>query len=255
MQIFLILIVFIILSCALVWYLISNDKGSKEPIAALWKAVGFGFLGVFIASLLEWLLVPKNNLMPGTPLFTLFGASMTVGTIEETCKFLPLAFFIYHKNYFNEHTDGIIYFAIAGLSFGLPENIMYTIQFGTATGIGRLLLTPIFHAATTALVGFYLAKAKINHRGLSKVALALCGAIILHGFYDFGLSAGNNVLILLSIFITLSVSIGLFILYIVATDLDQEKGLSIVGNNSFCRSCGYPNQKHLLYCTHCGNYA
>jgi predicted amidophosphoribosyltransferase len=40
-----------------------------------------------------------------------------------------------------------------------------------------------------------------------------------------------------------------------ATDLDQESGLSAVGHNTFCRSCGQPNPKHNLYCTRCGQYA
>jgi RsiW-degrading membrane proteinase PrsW (M82 family) len=176
-------------------------------------------------------------------------------TIEEACKFVPLAIFLRHKRYFNEHTDGIIYFVLAGLGFGLPENILYTLQYGAGVGAGRIVLTPFFHAATTGMVGYFYAKYRLGGTRQITVWLALIAAMVLHGLYDFGLTSGHQVYAALSVCITLSMSIGLFVFYMKATDLDREQGLSVVGNNSFCRSCGFPNPKHGLYCVHCGNHA
>jgi RsiW-degrading membrane proteinase PrsW (M82 family) len=255
MLLFLVILAFIAISVGLAWYFIAHDKGESEPRGALWVAVGFGFGGAVAAATVEYFVTPSKDLAAGRALLPLLGTTLTVGCIEEFCKFVPLAFFLRRKRYFNEHTDGIIYFVLAGLGFGLPENILYTLQFGAGVGVGRIILTPFFHAATTGMVGYFYAKYRLGGIRLRTVFLALIGAMILHGLYDFGLTSGNQLLAIMSILITLGISIWLFLFYMRATDLDREQGLSVVGNNSFCRSCGFPNPKRLLYCTHCGNHA
>lgn len=255
MAIFLIVIVFILIAAGLAWFFVTHDHGEKEPIGALWIAFGFGFMGAIAAAVLETFLVKNGNMTPPAPLRTILSSSLTVGVIEESCKFIPLALLIYGKRYFNEHTDGIIYFAIAGLGFGLPENILYTVQFGSSTGISRIFLTPIFHATTTAIVGFFLIRAKLSHRSPLYCVPALIFAMLAHGFYDFGLSSNSGLIAFVSILITISLSISLFWLYFRATELDQRIGLSAVGNNKFCRNCGFPNPHRNLYCTRCGQRA
>ena len=256
MSLFLILVVFTLISSGLAWYFIKNDHGEKEPVGALWAAAGLGLLGGVGAAILENTVIPIGNLQPGSPLVVLFIASMGVGVIEEASKFIPLAALLYRKRYFNEHTDGVIYFAIAGLGFGLPENILYSLQFGSGVGLSRVILTPFFHAATTGMVGYFLAKGKLaGYRWYKTAPLALAAAMVLHGMYDFGLASGVPLLIGLSILITLSVSVSLFIFFSKAIGLDQAHGLSVVGTNNFCRTCGQPNPTRGLYCVHCGNHA
>jgi RsiW-degrading membrane proteinase PrsW (M82 family) len=255
MLLYALLSAFILIAVGLAWYFIKHDRGEREPVNALWVAVGFGFGGAIMASIIESILVPSNALKAGRPLGPLLMTALLIGVIEESCKFVPLSLFLYRKRYFNEHTDGIIYFALAGLGFGLPENILYTLQFGAGAGLGRIFLTPFFHAATTGMVGFFLAKSKVDKRPRRIVWLMLAVAMLLHGLYDFGLTSGNAILTLMSVAITFSLSIGLFVLYGRATELDKEEGLSVVGHNSFCRACGFPNPKHHLHCIHCGQYA
>ncbi len=255
MSIFIIILIFVLIAAGLAWFFVSHDKGEKEPIGALWIAFGFGFGAGIVAGVLEVLLIPLKSLSPGAPIFTILIAALGVGIIEEGCKFIPLSIFIYPKRYFNEHTDGIIYFAIAGLGFGLPENILYTLQFGASTGIARIFLTPIFHAALTGMVGYFLINGKLAHKSRVKAWLLLGVAMILHGLYDFGLTTGKAIFALMSVLITISLSVLLFWLYFRATELDQRMGLSAVGHNTFCRNCGFPNPKHNLYCTNCGQRA
>lgn len=250
-----ILSAFIIIAIALAWYFIAYDRGEREPIGALWLAFGFGFVGGIVAAVVEHSFISPKSISPSATLTTILIASMTIGIIEESFKFIPLSFFLYPKRYFNEHTDGIIYFALAGLGFGLPENILYTLQFGASTGFKRVLLTPVFHAAITGMVGFFLVKAKLARQSLIPVWLIMSLAIVTHGLYDFGLASGLAMYAVMSIAITLAMSFILFLLYTRATDLDQRLGASAVGNNSFCRSCGQPNPEHHLYCTHCGQRA
>lgn len=255
MQLFFLLLVFISIAIGLAWFFISHDRGEHEPVAALWLAAGFGLVGGFAAAFIEARLIAAHDLLPGTAPATLLATSLSVGAIEEACKFVPLALVIYKRRFFNEHTDGVIYFALAGLGFGLPENILYTIQFGTKTGMVRVFLTPFFHAATTGTVGYFLAKRKISGRSPWLVIFPLAGVMVLHGLYDFGLITGSGLYAAGSLAITLGLSITLFVLFLRAGEHDQDKGLSTVGHNAFCRSCGWPNPQHHLYCTHCGKNA
>jgi RsiW-degrading membrane proteinase PrsW (M82 family) len=217
-------------------------------------AAGLGVAGALVAGFLEGWLVKDVNSVSAQAGFTLVVTSVMIGVIEELCKFLPLAVWVYGKRYFNEHTDGVIYFALAGLGFGLPENILYTLQFGTDAKV-RLILTPLFHAATTGLVGYYLIKNKLSHKRVTVITLPLGAAILLHSLYDFGLLSQKPVLQVLSLLITFGLSAGLFVCFLKATQQDQDAGLSAVGHNSFCRSCGWANPQHHLYCTHCGKNA
>lgn len=251
----LILLVFILIVVGLTWFLLSRDRGSREPVGALWAAGGFGFLGLVIAILLEGKLLnldaATNSKHLGFILLTFLG----VGFIEEIAKFAPLAVFIYKKPYFNEHTDGIIYFALSGLSFGLFENIGYTLGFGAKVGISRILLVPFFHAATTGIAGYYLAKAKVERKSWTICLLPLLVMALLHGVYDFGLSTAVAGFVLLSLALTLLVSVSLFLYYMRANELDKAMGLSAVGHNKFCRACGKANVNHTLYCEFCGKPA
>lgn len=245
---------FIALAVGLAWFLLAHDKGEREPVAALWLVFGLGFIGAIAASFLERV-IPSHYFTPGSTdsmSFGMAGAALGVGIIEEACKFLPVALFLYRKRYFNEHTDGIIYFALAGLGFGLPENILYTLDFGGGTAIMRLILTPFFHAATTSFVGYFLAKGKVEGRGWKPVLLVLPAAAAIHGVYDFGLLSGNTLFTVLSLMATFAMSLTMFLLFARSHELDQEYGLAVVGHNSFCRSCGWPNPQHKLYCQHCG---
>jgi RsiW-degrading membrane proteinase PrsW (M82 family) len=252
MFLFAILMCFVGLAALLAWYLIAYDKGEKEPVMALWWAAALGLAGALIAGYVEGLLIAENSLAPGAPRGSMLIAALSVGIIEEICKFLPLALLIYKRRFFNEHTDGVIYFALAGLGFGLPENLLYTLQFGTEAGQMRLLLTPLFHAAATGLIGYFLIQHKLAGQSAMKVVWPLAGVAVLHGLYNFGLVAGGNLLLLMALTITLGLSAGLFMAYLKATQLDQAAGLSAVGHNGFCRSCGTPNKRHHLYCVHCG---
>ena len=256
MLIYIIIAAFVAIIVMLTWFFLKNDHGDKEPVSALWIAGLLGVLGFVAAGFLEYWFIPLKSLTLGTSSYkSAFLAFLLVGLIEESCKFIPLAIFIFKRSYFNEHTDGIIYFALAGLGFGIPENIFYTIQYGSNAGALRLVMTPIFHAATVGLVGYFLIKVKIDHKGWWTVLLALMSAMLLHGLYDFSLTTGMILLVVLALGITFTVSAMLFVLFFRAGEIDREQGLSVVGKNDFCRSCGAPNPDHDIHCEKCGKIA
>lgn len=253
MLLFILLLSFIGLTIGLVWYLLTHDHGHHEPVGALWIAAALGCLAAVVAGLLEGVILGQQTILPGyNSMGSLVWMAVVVGVLEEGFKFVPLALFLYPKRYFSEHTDGVIYFAIAGLGFGLPENILYTLQYGAKVGLVRIVLTPFFHAATTALVGYYLAKAKIEKRSKGQVVAALVGAILLHGMYDFGLMSGMKVFVVLSFMVTLGTSTGLFLFFMRANELDKAM-IEPEEGERFCTACGQPNtDSRNLYCVHCG---
>jgi RsiW-degrading membrane proteinase PrsW (M82 family) len=257
MQLVIPIFLFIGIAIGMTWYFLAHDNGEKEPIGWLWAALGFGFLGAIAASFLEAAVIPEHYVHGQLSASGgLFVATLGIGLIEEACKFLPLAVLIYKRRFFNEHIDGIIYFGLAGLGFGLPENILYTLQFGLKAGLTRLILDPFFHVATTAMIGYFLIKVKLDHRPLWQVLLAFSAAVLLHGLFDFGALSGSAGLAVLSFMITFGMTALLFILFMRAGEIDREVGLvrSSIANN-FCQSCGASNPNHTTYCQRCGKRA
>src|SRR5436189_6195919 len=115
-----IILAFIALGSLLIWYFLRHDHGRQLPVGSLWAACGFGAISIALAFIVElffpnslWAAPAHNALSERLLLF------LGVGAVEEAAKFIPLTLFIYRKAYFRDRTDGVIYFAIAGLTFGL----------------------------------------------------------------------------------------------------------------------------------------
>lgn len=257
MTIIIVVLLFIVIAAGPVWYFLAHDHGAKEPAGALWMMLLLGLVGVVIAASLEAWLIPAHYLEPGTVASnkTFLRVAGLIALIEESCKFLPAALFLYPKRYFNEHTDGVIYFAMVGFGFGVPENILYALQFGGSVGWLRLALTPFFHAAVTAPIGYWLIKSKLDKKPLWAPLIALVCAIGLHTLYDFGLLSQLSGFTVVSLAIAVTATASPFVLYSLASSADRVSGLSAVGANNFCRHCGQANPEHTLYCTHCGQHA
>ncbi|MGH7240835.1 MAG: PrsW family glutamic-type intramembrane protease, partial [Candidatus Saccharimonadales bacterium] len=230
----------------------------------LWYACGFGVLAMGLATGLERLFLPGNFVeVPQAFSFAKqLGYFMSIGFIEEAVKFLPLALFIYKRQYFREHTDGCIYFAICGLTFGLVENILYTVSYGTTVGLMRLLLTPFLHAASTSILGYYLVSWKLQSDRWKRIAIACALVPLMHGLYDLGMGADILSLQVLSLMLTLLFSMGLFLYFMEANELDRLlarrpvgfvlQPVSAVHEPNFCEACGQANVYHRAYCEHCG---
>lgn len=256
-----VILAFIAIASCLVWYLLGHDHGRRLPVEALWLACGFGGLAMVLALVAEQRLVPANFLHYPQA-FSLdarlqyFG---TIGFVEECAKFVPLALFIYRQTYFRQYVDGVIYFAICGLTFGLGENILYTISYGTNVGLMRLLLTPFLHAATTAILGFYLAHLKLRgSRSSLLLASALVVVPLLHATYDYCVGALQPYLQITALVITLGLAQALFLFFIEANVRDRLAWVPALARHyqpaaRYCTGCGQANSHHGNYCEVCGH--
>jgi len=240
-------------------YLLAHQRGPKASKRMLWFAGVLGIVAVAIAFGFEWLaLSPKLD--PSNPkllhqLSTLQLAfnCLLIGVIEELAKALPLTLFIYKKRYFNKLTDGIIYYGIAGMVFGVIESVGYTLSLGIGAGIAKIITGPFTHASLSVLIGYSVARYKLQRkRSFWTIVIGLAAAIGLHGLYDFGLFTATGWGLLSSMIITVVINGSVFVLFAKARRIDAARGLGTIGNNLYCRSCGWPNPKHFMFCVQCG---
>lgn len=260
-------IIFLALIALVAWFLVhyfvTNDRGTKEPATALWVAAGFGVLAIILAStfnsfipesLIPVMSVEPDEQVPPEYPQIIYGM-LLVGLIEETVKFLPLALFLRKKPYFNEMTDGVIYFGIVGLVFSVLEDIAYAGSYGGATGIFRIFFGLFLHTGFTIIVGLAFARYILKKKSIWTVLVALLTAIMVHALYNIGVSSQVWILVLVSVTISIFLNVSIFRWYRSAQKLDEAAGLSAIGTNKFCRQCGAQNPRRMLYCERCGKLA
>lgn len=253
------LLAFAITVYLFILFIVKADRGSKEPIGALFGAMGFGILAVIAAGTLNEMFVPREVMEQlgsedagNVSNATLLKAALIVGVIEESVKAIPLAVFIYKKRYFNELTDGIIYFGIVGLTFGIIEDFSYSLMYGGEVGLLRILFSPYLHAGFCAIFGMYFVQKKLLKKPWTLVLIGYLIAVLAHAIFDFAAFTGGPISVLVLLVITIAVNVSLFVFFKKAKRLDEARGMSAVGTNRFCRNCGRPNQERYLYCLWCG---
>ena len=215
---------FFILAAILAWYFLASRDGVREPVSAILEAFGFGLVAVAIALPLELLFIPaatRYGLAATPSLAQALRFSLVIALIEEAAKFLPLAMFVNSRRYFNRVVDGVIYFALAGLAFGLIENILYVWRYGVEVGLYRAVILIFFHAATAGIIGYYFARAKVEGKSLAKTFVVLASMVIIHAIYDTGLLLGKPVTTTVSLGITALLNIALIVYFKQARRIDK----------------------------------
>lgn len=240
------------LTVAGAWFLVHFDHGPKKPLMALAEAFGFGLLATGVVLGVSFI----GDLIWGSHWLAATGVVGVIGeaAIEELAKFVPLALFIDRRKYFNEINDGVIYFALVGLGFALVENLLYAFSLGVTGTLGRVILLLFFHAATTGLVGYFLARSKLLREPLTKTLVALVAVILLHGWYNASLNLAVDIpgFFWVALVITIGLNLGLIGIYLRAEQLDRELGLEARHAGKFCEHCGRPNLHRTLFCEYCG---
>jgi RsiW-degrading membrane proteinase PrsW (M82 family) len=168
-------------SAFLLWYFYNADKYKRESIRLLGGTFLLGGLFSIVAAVVEST-YSEPSISAGIFaifLYFLFG----IGLVEEFTKFLSVRIFAYRSRHFDEPMDGIVFGVAAGLGFATIENLFYVFQGGVGVGILRAMVSIPGHAFWGAIMGFYLAEAKVRHGPW----LALYGlgiAVLLHGLFD-----------------------------------------------------------------------
>lgn len=200
------------------------DKYDREPFKLvlanyLWGALGaviFAIIGsIALGSIASFFISDEAHLGR-------FGVIVIAPIVEEITKgFFLLITVAYRK--FDNITDGIVYGGAIGLGFGMTENFMYFISYGTtipdwiAIVVVRTLFTAVMHCVATATFGAFLGYAKFKSK-FYRIVFPLTGillAIVIHSAWNFSVSFQSTApLGFLFMFITIIIFILVFSLSI-----------------------------------------
>lgn len=165
-------------------------KTNNKPLILVSSLFGIGaaLAAVILNGLAGYVLHLKDGLdaraHPAT--HEIIISTLVFVVIEETVKFVPLALFLLRRKYFTMLSDGILYFGLAGLTFGSVEHILYEFNYGDFTLLIRVFLVLFLHAGLTGLVGYFYAKDKVLGNRYRTI-LAFMAAIGLHYLYNLSL--------------------------------------------------------------------
>lgn len=189
----------------LMWFIRRQDKIEQEPPGFVMSVAVCGALTVISALLLETVggAILKVFLPQTSMLYLILENFLVVAGAEELGKYAVLRLRTWRSPEFNYTYDAVVYAVAASLGFAAVENILYVFQGGMSVALLRALTSIPGHAMFAVFMGFHYGLAKrADVRGAvgirdSELRKSLLVPIVLHGFYDFTLSAGSWVWMLI----------------------------------------------------------
>jgi RsiW-degrading membrane proteinase PrsW (M82 family) len=171
---------------AIALYVYLKDKHEREPISLLLMSFLYGALSTLVTLLISWPVHAHFVFEKDNAFDQFINAFFGVAVIEEFSKFIFVRFILYRNKNFNEPFDGIVYALMVSMGFATLENILYTFNYGFETGILRMFTAVPAHATFGILMGYFLGKAKFDHKNEGLLAfVALLIATAFHGAYDY----------------------------------------------------------------------
>lgn len=176
-----------------------TDRFEREPFfllggVFLWGAIVAAGAAFFINTTLGLGVFALTSSRALTELTT---GTLIAPIVEELLKGIAVILvFLFFRNEFDSILDGIVYAAITALGFAATENIYYIYHYGyNENGISgllglsfiRIIMVGWQHPFYTVFTGIGLAIARLNKRGLIKVAAVSIGfslALITHSFHN-----------------------------------------------------------------------
>jgi RsiW-degrading membrane proteinase PrsW (M82 family) len=232
------------------------DKYEKEPERLIYVTFGAGALAIVPSAILESFVDVSN--LSGSPLLPhLFLVFLWVGIVEEFFKYLAVRLTVYRSNQFNEVMDGMIYMISAALGFAAAENVGYILGFGFFVGVLRAILSYLGHVSFSAVLGYYLGKAKIEGKG-NLLWVGFIWAICLHWLYDAFFVIGTVDSSLGFLFLGLMAWVfGLILTYLLSRKAQAVSPFRTVHLlpkrlTRSCHACGKTVSAKAWICHHCG---
>lgn len=191
----------------IIWWL---DRNDREPFGMVllnftWGATGAIFFGIIGSVMFQ---IPLNEFLTtfsgdnSEQLFDFAGAVITAPIIEEFTKGIFLFMMSYNKR-FDGVVDGVVYGGAIGLGFGMTENFLYFVSYGTTPSawlwlvIIRTCFSAVMHCMSQASFGAFLGAAKFKP-AIFKIFLIPAGfiiAVLLHFAWNFTVSFDDTTLL------------------------------------------------------------
>ncbi len=181
-----------------------TDKREKEPIGLLAKLFILGVLSTFAAAIIGQLGDAIVTPILGTDslFYLIIDNFILTALVEEFGKYFVVKATAWKSSAFNYTFDAIVYAVFASLGFAAFENVLYLSSGSFSLAIMRGIFAVPGHAIDAVFMGYYFGLAKryevignLKLRG-RYLRLALIVPVLLHGFYDFCVSSGSDILLL-----------------------------------------------------------
>jgi RsiW-degrading membrane proteinase PrsW (M82 family) len=166
-------------------YIYLKDKHEKEPLHLLSLSFLFGILSAFLTLLISWPLDAIISIDEKNVSEQAIHAFFLVALVEELCKFAYIRGILYRNTNFNEPFDGIVYAVMVGMGFATFENVIYVSEGGIGVALLRMFTAVPAHATFAILMGYFLGRAKFEHRKSYLAIYGLVTAVLFHGLYDY----------------------------------------------------------------------
>ncbi len=233
-----------------------KDKYEKEPERLIFLAFVAGVLATVPSVLLESFLRLSGE-RSTVVLRYLFFSFLWVAIVEEFFKYLAVRLTVYRTNDFNEVMDGMIYMVSAALGFAATENMGYMLGFGYSVGFPRAILSYLAHISFSAILGFYMGKAKVEGKK-NLMWVGFIFAVSLHWLYNSFLVLGtvksSGSFLLLGLMVWAFGLILTLILVKKAQAVSPFRTAHILPKRLTrqCQACGRTVTSKALVCHHCG---
>jgi len=206
----------------IIWIL---DRYEREPfwlvlLNFFWGATGAIFLGIVGSLIFQ---IPLNEVIQyvadddPSELMNLSGAVITAPLVEESTKGVFLLIMSLSKR-FDGGVDGAVLGGAIGLGFGMTENFMYFLSYGTTPVawlmlvVIRTLFSAVMHCLSTATFGAFIGYAKFKPL-IFKVILVPTGfflAVFLHFAWNLSVSFEDTtifgfIFLILYLFVTFAI--------------------------------------------------
>lgn len=243
---------------ALLWlrWFRKKDKYEKEPERLVYLAFFAGVLATVPSVLLESFLRLHDR---GSTIILrdLSLSFLWVGIVEEFFKYLAVRLTVYRSKQFNEVMDGMVYMVSAAVGFAAVENVGYMLGFGYAVGFPRAVLSYLAHISFSAILGFYMGRAKIEGRR-NLILVGFIFAVSLHWLYNsffvLGTAESSGGFLLLGLMVWVFALILTLVLVKRAQDISPFRVAHILPKRltKRCKACGKTVPSKALVCHHCG---
>ena len=233
-------------------YIYLKDK-EREPMSLLIHLLWKGMLSCLLVLLISLILgiffplfLEDYTTLKGADL--MIYAFICVALVEESCKY----FFVYKETFdhkeFDTTFDMAVYACFVSLGFAFFENIVYLFRYGIDGQFVRFFTAVPMHLCTGIFMGIYLGEAALAQRKNIKDArinkmFALLIPILLHGFYDYTVMAGYEIIWIISFIIIVALSI-------ILVNVKRNHDVRLKYPNNQCPNC----HERIVgtYCIKCG---
>ena len=197
------LIVSLLPAVLLMYVIYRQDRIEREPAGLLLKLFLLGAGLTILAGWMERLSVSfLKTVYPNvySPLYRFIYYFLIIALVEEAGKYLMLRFGTWQHPAFNYRFDAVVYGAFVSLGFAAAENLMYVFHYGVGVAPSRAVTAIPLHCICGIFMGHFYGLAKscerygLRGRMAQYTALSLLLPMLLHGFYDYSVTSGYQMM-------------------------------------------------------------